>query len=735
MLSRRNLFLICLCWTSIAVFGQGNLLPNGSFEVGLQGWSFSSRGAGGYPSDIRTMMLDPQPKRVKAADAPDGQFVFEYQVPAEVGITVVSRCYAVKPGKYTFSLQTRSKGLSLKIHGASGIPTSQEIPASAGWKKTQIAFTVDKDTKFLALQFSMGGPQRIQMDEIKLSAVDSASPPYSVETGLATTAADGVWFAKDRKEIVVRLFSRQNQSGKMIYRIENAWGKEMTTGEVPATLSANQVFEKQIEVNIPDTGHYRVLAQFQNGTTILSDRSELLFGVVPNRTLPTSLDTGSDSHFGVNMRTRPYLMKLAQKMGVRWTFCAPPLFTKWHTTEPKKGMWLFYDDLVKMLSDHGIHVCGNLADAPFWATDVRDKDKYGGPWPNASLPLDWTDWEKYVKTVTSHYYPRIKYWAVWNEPDHEAFIKTKPGETWVDVYLTILKHTYPVAKSVNPDIQVLGGTTTHYGSLLPLIQAGGLKYCDGLSFHWASWTPQGYLRNTAEERGWLGTKGLSSELSRFGLVEKNTEEGMRGEMWAAMKKAGKRVPYWDTECHLTQAPIKREYVTQPDPPKSYSTPYMTPIDSANAAVRQNIAEWASGVEKTFAWLFETTTGPWESRTDQTLIEWDRAPTAALAAYAVMTEKLEGAKFLKWETKTDDQWLDKSAYWIFTFKKPDGRLRVVWSNSDTAHEFLLPVDGKKVIVSDMFGVECSGTNLKSGLELKGNVNLSPARSPIYVWEHY
>jgi hypothetical protein len=136
------------------------------------------------------------------------------------------------------------------------------------------------------------------------------------------------------------------------------------------------------------------------------------------------------------------------------------------------------------------HICGNLGDAPAWATEPGGSAFYGGHWPNNRLPNDWKDWEKYVRTVVSHYYPRIRHWAVWNEPNHPAFLHVPKSDDWPAQYLTLLKHTYPVAKAVRPEVRIFAGTVTNPAALAPIIQTGTLQYADGLAFHWSSWLPR-----------------------------------------------------------------------------------------------------------------------------------------------------------------------------------------------------------------------------------------------------
>jgi hypothetical protein len=688
-----------------------DIIQNGGFEVGLMNWGWSSRGTDGYAGDAKMVAIDPQPTREKATDAPEGRYVMQMKAPAHARWTIQHRQYVLKKGSYKV---TGWFYVDQAVTFSAGGASTQVSPA-AKWQQVALDVTIPQNDTRFSLSVAGVGPGVARMDDFHIMALDpAAATRLPVQVGLEVSAADKVFMAGQAKTMTIRAFSNEAVSGKLAYRIENAWGEMVLSDTFDANLPAAQVLEHPLSLALPKTGHYRVLAQFQQGAKLLSGRAELLFGIVPDRVLPTSIATGEDSHFGVNMVQRPRLIELARKMGVRWVYCAPPLFTKWMCAEPRKGEWLFYDDLVKMFHDAGIHICGNLADPPSWATDPKASAQYGGPWPNNELPMNWTDWEKYVQTVVSHYYPRIRHWALWNEPDHSAFLKVAKDDDWPAVYLNLLKHTYPIAKAVKPDVAILAGATTNPGSLRSLVPIGGLQYADGMAFHWASWSPDGYRRYTGEE---------------IGVVEcgKNPS-GTIPDLIAAMKQAGKIVPLWDTECHLTQAYIQREYITQPDVIRP-GIPSMTRVDAANAVVRQYLAEWAAGVQKSFAWLFETCST--DERNDVTLLEWDSSPCAGVVAYAVMTHMLEGAALVECGQQTSEVWLDKPVLWTFHFRTPRGRVRVVWSNTDEKHEWMLPVKGTKATVYDMFGVECPGTKIKSGVTLEKEIVLNVARSPYYI----
>lgn len=702
------------------VAGTAQLVRNGSFEVGLQNWGWYTRGEGGYPNDVIVTGLDPQPVRLVVPDAPHGRYGLRFDAPENCAFSVYTRACEGSPGDHRLRLAVRC-GVPVKVYvrdagkARDNVLAEASIAPASGWQSVEIAVTVPEGTSAVALSVAGTGPGHLELDRVELQAADAA-PARPVELGLE--AGSQVRFAGEAAGFLARTFCEEAFSGALVYRVENAWGEEVTGGAVPMEGLAGQVTEAEVRLELPLTGHYRVLAQVRDGSVVLSETAELLLAVLPPRELPTSAATAEGSRFGCNMENRPWLMELARRIGIRWVFCSPPLFTKWFSAEPRPGQWRFYDGEVARFEAAGLRLVGNLADPPSWATNPGD-ESCSGPWPNPNRPLDWADWDEYVRQVASHYRPWITHWALWNEPNHPGYLQVGEGESWVDRYRELLIRTHRVLKSVDPSLQLVGGTVTNPGALPPLIKAGGLPYMDIAAFHWAAWSPDGYLRHTGEELGFLGPKEVW-----VNCLEWITE---------AFAEAGRRVPLWNTECHLTEADVQREFKTQPDPEQAYGTPRMTPLDAANAIPRQYIAEWAAGIEKTFYWLLATYESSWEPRTAKTLLEWDRSPTAALVAYAVMTDKLADAELLDWETKTDENLVERPTIWIFRFRKPGGTLRVVWGNRDVESEITLPTCSDKVKVWDLFGVERPGITSMSGVPWRDRIVLRVARSPLYIFE--
>jgi hypothetical protein len=686
-----------------------DMLYNGGFDVGLQGWSCYARGSGGYPNDVRLASSDPRP------EWRDGMLL--YAAPEHSNFVISSRAQRVTPGTYELRASVKTEtGCTIELidSGKARENALARVDVRPGDSWTQVRTEATVEAEQLAVAVRGEGPGVLQLDDVEVDG--KADRQWTAEVGLA--APRRVLMLGEEPNLEARILAKAALEAKLTYRIEDAWGEAVAEGNEALELPAGDLVRIALAPKIERTGHYRVLAQVTADGQAVSQPAEMLLAVIPRRELAASTIDADESRFGCNMVNRPALMDVAQAIGMRWVFCAPPLLTKWFSVEPRPGEWITYDDVVTQFEQRGLRLVGNLADPPYWATRSGD-ERYSGPWPNATVPTDWSQWESYVTRTVEHYNPRITHWGVWNEPNHPGYLKLAEGEEWAPKYVELLRHTHPQVKAVDPAIQVIGGTVTNPGALPPLVAAGGLEFMDVAAFHWSSWSPDGYVRATGEELGLLGPKE-----TWVNCIERITD---------AYDTAGRSVPLWDTECHLTEADVAREFLTQPAPPRQYKTPAMTALDAAAAVPRQHIAEWAAGVDRTFAWLLAGSQGPWQPRNAVTLLEWDRSPAAALVTYAVMTDMLDDAQFVGWEATTDTAQLDRPTFWTFTFGKPGGGLRVVWGNREAERELVLDTTGTKVTVRDMFGVARQGTDSMSGVALANKIVLWVGRYPYYVFE--
>ncbi|MCM8774509.1 MAG: endo-1,4-beta-xylanase [Candidatus Omnitrophica bacterium] len=145
----------------------------------------------------------------------------------------------------------------------------------------------------------------------------------------------------------------------------------------------------------------------------------------------------------------------------------------WEDIEQEKGKFNFekYDYIVNLLTRNNIHILGLLSYSVFWA---------GANW---NCPPDDDEYFiNYVSKVIMRYKDRVKYWEIWNEPDHEQYWAPQDGMVR---YTLLLKKVYIKAKQIDPDCKILNGglAKTIPLSLKKIYQNGGKGYFDILAIH------------------------------------------------------------------------------------------------------------------------------------------------------------------------------------------------------------------------------------------------------------
>ena len=144
----------------------------------------------------------------------------------------------------------------------------------------------------------------------------------------------------------------------------------------------------------------------------------------------------------------PDKLKLMQDAGVKWVRTD----MHWSSVERLRGKYNFQNnDQIKSL----------LKDA-----DVKFLPILGYNHPDKTIYPAWKNlepWCNFVREVVKHHEKEMPYWEVWNEPDIPHFwgnpvnmsAKANAAE-----YTILLKETYKVIKSINPDLKVLYGGTS-----------------------------------------------------------------------------------------------------------------------------------------------------------------------------------------------------------------------------------------------------------------------------------
>lgn len=344
----------------------------------------------------------------------------------------------------------------------------------------------------------------------------------------------------------------------------------------------------------------------------------------------------------------------------------------WRAIEPEKGKFRFsfMDKLIKEHKKRGIEVIGVLGcwfkfgkneipeHIPKWAAQFCAPHKITSKHPSKSLipPVDL--WKIYCKTIMERYKDDIKIWEMLNEPC---------ATTSVDEYMTLLKATRETAKSVSPEIKIIGPCPTG-DSLKPrfrqwsreIIDAGGEKYLDGFSYH---------------------PYGAGNDFQKGGLfAATNLIDSVRSRL------TNKSLPLYNTECFY----LPNEKYVRCD------------RWDASAALRSYLINLGNGVRLCSAIdasnLFKDRlnphvrlNAPWR---------YESVPAPVCAAFNNLSFLLKGmtnAKILKF-----NQFIRSYLFYNSSKTDKDKALAVVWELRPGGSNWTSKASGKEICFFDMWG---------------------------------
>lgn len=144
----------------------------------------------------------------------------------------------------------------------------------------------------------------------------------------------------------------------------------------------------------------------------------------------------------------------------------------WALIEPRRGAfdWSRSDAIVAGASAAGVMLQPVLVFTPSWAGDGRAT--------SAPRPADFA---AFVTAIIARYRRSIRYWEMWNEPDH-AHYWTQDITSYTRI---ILMPGYAAAKTADAEAQVLlgGPADMHGGFFDEIYAAGGGESFDIAAFH------------------------------------------------------------------------------------------------------------------------------------------------------------------------------------------------------------------------------------------------------------
>ncbi len=135
-----------------------------------------------------------------------------------------------------------------------------------------------------------------------------------------------------------------------------------------------------------------------------------------------------------------------------------------------------YDRLMSQLSAYGIKLLAVLHYNKF-RLDDQGKEIWNHP------PESFQEFARYVESTVRRYKHHVRYWEIWNEPNHPEYWNA-PSDN-LKSYCELLKLSYDAAKNVDPSCLVLNGGIT--ASVVPDVksfyESGGRDITDRLNIH------------------------------------------------------------------------------------------------------------------------------------------------------------------------------------------------------------------------------------------------------------
>ncbi len=191
----------------------------------------------------------------------------------------------------------------------------------------------------------------------------------------------------------------------------------------------------------------------------------------------------------------------------------------WKTVQPDSYTdynWSGIDRILETAEKYGVKILAVVNyNIPAWAqNEPYDSDKHIPPKNSDSFA-------QFAGTVAERYKDRIKYFEIWNEPNHREFWYDNPNP---ETYGLLLKVSYVKIKEANPEAIVISGglamvgenegkSITPYKFISALYESDAHNYFDAIALHpytypaspvstdWSEWIQVSRIRNLMIAKG------------------------------------------------------------------------------------------------------------------------------------------------------------------------------------------------------------------------------------------
>jgi len=538
-----------------------NLVPNGSFEAGADGWG--SLGIQCGWGNLTNLYGEVVPAREAASPgtpggavvtAPDGGHALRIELgPGKTPVTwfdYFNPCRVeqvaplaanlgwikVKPGaKYTLSAWMRSDPpgvpatLLIRQRDAGNWPQEEtkEVELTGEWVRYSFTVEARKGNFFVAagpdlrrgsIKAAKVFVDAVQLEPGRAPAAFVAREP--VEVGFATRKLGNVFAAGEPVTVMVTGRNAGAKPAVVSLRasITDFFGRTLAPAKLTLSIPARGTAELPWTITVPGKGVWDLAVAWPGHT-----RKIRLTVVEPYR--------GDDSPFGINHAPATgEWCDLLKRAGVVW---ARDWTLKWQTVEPEPGVFDFTaaDGQIGRLGKAGFQTVCLLPPFPSsnWASSAPDGlDLSGYPGIRKKMayaPKDPALLARFVGRTVDHFKSTVRVWEFLNEPVYTDYALPGEGQRWpgaaytVKDYVALLKVASAAMKKADPACRVIGGIAGDADDrAFEFIRLGGLDSVDIMNLHIypGKATPESFLESFAK-------------------------------LHEVMTAAGKTVPVWMTE--------------------------------------------------------------------------------------------------------------------------------------------------------------------------------------------
>ena len=352
---------------------SGNLIPNSSFEFGLEAAGWTSAGRNGSPG------TEPWMSNMTTNDAVDGSLSAVINSAGPGG----SRYGIASPVIHIRSDTTRNYTLSFYARQQTGPPGTlscswsmiygtnsgrMTVPLTSSWQRfsTNLWLTPFTNDLFQAQWTEVESSGSVGVDAVELQEgpLTGYAPADQAEVNLSTGRNGNVFNTNESRIINIQLYNDGVSEPVTCHWIAYDWlNQVVASGSTNLSASANTLTSQPINLATSNNGITRMYAWLDQSTSF---RSELVFSVVPF-TAPST-----NSMFGVHGPANEPILDSNYLWGITWQrTLSPAAFFRWSDIESVSNAWNWTntDLAVQQMTNHSV-IYASLCDPakfPSWS--------------------------------------------------------------------------------------------------------------------------------------------------------------------------------------------------------------------------------------------------------------------------------------------------------------------------------------------------------------------------------